>query len=82
MSGPKYVHFDYSRASVSGATSIWSVVAVADGALLGVVSWFGRWRCYAFSPRPDTVYERTCLRDIAAFCEQKTAEHRKAKVPA
>jgi hypothetical protein len=33
--------------------------------LLGFIKWFGRWRCYAFFPSPDCVFEQQCLRDIA-----------------
>jgi hypothetical protein len=50
--------------------------------MLGEVRWFGRWRCYAFYPEPDTLYERQCLRDIADFCEARTREHRESKVAA
>lgn len=44
--------------------------------VLGEVKWFGRWRCYSFFPKESTVYERTCLRDIALFCEVETSRHR------
>jgi hypothetical protein len=43
---------------------------------LGWVAWFSRWRKYAFYPKPETVYEEDCLRDIAEFCEAKTKEHK------
>ena len=46
---------------------------------LGRVIWFARWRKYVFEPEPETVYEETCLREIAEFVEQETAAHRKAK---
>jgi hypothetical protein len=41
---------------------------------LGEVKWYGRWRCYAYFPVNDTLYEKTCLRDIANFCEKKTRD--------
>jgi hypothetical protein len=48
----------------------------ADAApILGTVKWFGRWRCYAFFPSQQTVYEKTCLREIADFCQDMTAAH-------
>ena len=42
---------------------------------LGVVRWYGPWRAYVFRPADDTIFEKTCLRDIAAFCEQMTRSH-------
>lgn len=35
---------------------------------LGQVRWFGAWRCYAFFPANGTLFEPTCLGDLAAFC--------------
>jgi len=57
-------------------TCHWEVVSKDGGGELGAVKWFGRWRCYAFFPNPDTVFERKCLRDIADFCEGETQRHR------
>jgi hypothetical protein len=44
--------------------------------VLADIAWFGRWRKYAMYPRPGTVFEEVCLREIAAFCEERTKEHR------
>jgi hypothetical protein len=52
------------------------VVAKDGGVDLGLVKWFGRWYTYAFFPKADTVFERTCLRDIAEFCETETKAFR------
>jgi hypothetical protein len=49
-------------------TERWRVDA-KDGACLGYVSWFGRWRRYSFSPATGTVFEQVCLREIANFIE-------------
>jgi hypothetical protein len=46
---------------------------------LGEIRWFGRWRCYAFFPAPDCVFEKVCLRDLADFCETATTAQRKKK---
>ena len=55
-------------------TKRWTVVA-NDGEMdLGEVKWYGAWRCFAYFPLDDTLYEKTCLRDIANFCERKTHE--------
>jgi hypothetical protein len=60
----------------SGKTKVWLVQAKDGDSDLGLVSWFGRWRGYAFSPHPHTVFERTCLRDIADFIEAQNKAHR------
>lgn len=57
-------------------TEVWDVVEVDGGGSVGQVSWYTRWRCYAFYPNMATVFEQRCLRDIAAFCEEETAKRR------
>ena len=61
-------------------THRWLVQSIADAlkSNLGFVKWFGRWRCYAFFPFRDCVFEKKCLREIAQFCEDQT-KSRKAK---
>jgi hypothetical protein len=62
----------------SRKTQVWEV-ASHDWALLGMVKWYSRWRCYSFYPVRDTIYNAGCLRDIAAFCERETIARRKAR---
>ena len=59
----------------------WWIVNKHDDIELGSIEWTGKehWRRYAFFPRPDTMYEEVCLRDIAAFCEAKTRDHKQRK---
>lgn len=59
-------------------TRMWEIL---DGnkMLLGTVAWYGRWRQYAFCPVHNSVFEKTCLRDLAKFCELKTQAHRRRK---
>ena len=74
----KYLKFQFLNMSPTGKTKIWEVVTVGDGpVILGSVKWFGKWRKYGFFPENDTVFETTCLRDIAEFCEEETKRHRK-----
>lgn len=51
----------------------------ADLHELGQVKWYGPWRCYAFFPADGTLFERVCLRDIAAFCDWLMAERKREK---
>ena len=67
-------------------TAVWLVLTKDSekedaGHELGQVRWFGRWRKYAFFPAMNTVYEQTCLRDLAAFCERETSAHRNRVKP-
>ena len=57
-------------------TAIWHVIAKADGAVLGEIRWWGRWRGYAFFPRPHTLYEPTCLNDISRFITEAMSKRR------
>jgi hypothetical protein len=46
---------------------------------LGVVKWYAPWRKYCFYPHPHTIFEEVCLRDIAQFVQDRTAEHKQVK---
>jgi len=78
---PTWIRFDATGPSDSGKTETWRV-STLDGAPLGRIAWFGRWRRYAFFPFDATVFEQQCLRDIAAFCEQATQDRRAVKASA
>lgn len=58
-------------------TKRWVVHAKKSDAMLGVIQWRTGWRCYVFEPCFPTVFEQVCLRDIATFIEERTAEHKK-----
>ena len=73
----KYIDFRLHALSPSGKTKIWKVQNRENLTILGTISWFGRWRKYVFEPKPDMVFEETCLRDIAQFIQQETTLQRK-----
>jgi hypothetical protein len=76
----KYIQFVDAGYSASGKTKIWDVATIEDQEdLLGEIRWFGSWRCYAFYPYDKTVFEKTCLRDIANFCEKQTLKKREKR---
>jgi hypothetical protein len=62
-------------------TNIYEVLEKGGGltARLGEIRWFGRWRKYAFYPADATIYEETCMRDIAQFIEEETKARRAKK---
>jgi hypothetical protein len=74
-----YIRFVDDGTTPSGKTRVFRVESTEQGSVLGLVKWFGRWRKYSFFANPDTVYEPTCLREIAIFCESATELHRQAR---
>ena len=60
-------------------TNIYEVLEKGGGitSRLGEIRWFGRWRKYAFYPVGGTLYEETCMREIALFCQQETRLYNK-----
>jgi hypothetical protein len=77
---PKWIEFQETEPDPKRKTKVW-IVKTTDPShtSLGSVRWFGRWRAYSFFARGDTVFERTCLRYLAEFCETETFKHRAAR---
>ena len=69
-------HLEFHEGPPKPKTRTWFVVNSHDNFHLGWIGWFGRWRKYAFYPKPDTVYEEDCLRQIAEFCVDATKSRR------
>ncbi len=58
-------------------TKTWSIMSkYEEGLELGQISWFSKWRKYAFFPKDSTLYEEKCLRDIAQFLQDQTKKHK------
>ena len=72
-----YIHF--VEGPPKPKTKTWWIVSKDDDKHLGWIGWFARWRKYAFYPKPNTVYEQVCLRDIAMFCETQTVVHKQKR---
>ena len=50
-------------------TVVIQVISKDDGYTLGLISWYPSWRCYSFSPNNSTIFEKTCLNNIATFLD-------------
>ena len=76
-----FIQFKRVRDREKGVTQFWWVRegSTQEGNTIGAVKWFGRWRKYGYFPWNDTVYEETCQREIAEFCEALTKRHRAKK---
>lgn len=77
MSAPKWIKFDAVMVPEDRKTKIWNV-ATKDGVLIGRIQWYAAWRKYGFYPRGGTLYEPTCLRDIASFIDEQMAARKAA----
>lgn len=72
----EYLEFTEEQLSPAGKTKYVGVYARRSGARLGGIRWFGRWRQYVFVPERETVFNPTCLREIADRVDALTVEHR------
>jgi hypothetical protein len=76
----EFIHFDLqSRHELKTKVwVVWSGKEGFEGNELGEVKFYPQWRKYSFFPASQTLFEHVCLRDIAEFCEEATAEWRKS----
>lgn len=77
----QFIEFREAGSTPSGLTKIWHVINTTrpDDEYIGYVSWSGAWRKYVYHSPNDSYYDWECLRLIANFIEEKTAEHKAAK---
>lgn len=73
-----HIVFRWLDFSASGRTLLWHVNSKDGGDYLGLVGWHGPWRKYAFYPKAGTIFETTCLNEIAEFTALMTKAHRKS----
>ena len=74
-----FVGFYKTTPKEKAKTEIWAIDTLDGVHTLGWIKWFGRWRKYSFFPKGETVFEPTCLREIAVFCQAATEIHRLKK---
>lgn len=60
-----------SEEALKRKTKTWRILTL-DDVSLGLVLFFPKWRKFVYQPHGSTLYEETCLRDIASFCEEQT----------
>ena len=72
---------EFTEVGDTGKTKVWHVVTTYDGGgtVLGTIKWYGPWRKYSFFPTPTTLFEPTCLREIADFIDKAMAERKAAR---
>ena len=72
----KWLMYEEQITPAGRKTKIWWVRAKEGGTLLGEIGWYGAWRQYVFYPRQATIFNRTCLRDLAAACDAAMVDRR------
>lgn len=70
---PKWIKF--VLAEHKPKTSVYNVLT-KENVYLGQIKWYPSWRCYAFYPANDTIFEKTCLQDINNFIEKLMSERK------
>ena len=73
-----FIRFEMLDRPADRKTDIWIVYPRSGSAQLGEVKFFGAWRKFCFFPGAAMIFDCSCLRDIAEFCEQVTNAWRKA----
>lgn len=76
----KWIEFERTGISDSGKTELWIVRTASSGQegsrAIADVRWYAPWRCYAFLPGRQTVFEERCLKEIALFLRLLNAAHK------
>lgn len=68
-----YLTFEPMAAPRGHLTKRWRVCSVGR---LGHVSWYAPWRRYVFWPSAGALFDAACLRELAQFCEEQTADRK------
>lgn len=62
-----------------GITKIFKIISKEGDLDLGTIKWYSAWRCYAFYPEANTIFEKDCLQDITDFIKNLMEERKKIK---
>lgn len=57
-------------------TKVFEVRSKRSGSLLGVIKFYGAWRCYVFYPEAQTIFNAGCLKNIMDFSQLHTDQWR------
>lgn len=60
-------------------TALVGVRSARDGASLGIISWYGPWRQYAFHPSPKTTFNPDCMLTIIEYIDTLMEERRASR---
>lgn len=69
-------HIKFVQGPSKPKTYTWWVINKYEDIQIGTVAWITRWRKYGFYPKPGTIFEQVCLREISNFCEKQNRFHK------
>lgn len=72
-----YIHF--MIVDKRPKTIIMNVINNGSNTILGQIAWYGPWRQYVFNPKPSTIYNNRCLKEIQDVLTDLNTEHKKGK---
>lgn len=75
----KYKYINFGLIQEKKKTSVWDCRNNKTKELLGIVFWYGPWRCYVFETSDDVVFNHKCLVDIAGFIKTQMDLREKQK---
>ena len=77
---PKWIEFtDITNPVLQYKTKMYGVDNKETNERIGIIKWDGEFRQYAFFPHDNTVYEKTCLKDISEFLQKLMDERKEQK---
>jgi hypothetical protein len=81
MGGTATSHLSFVETgqSDSGLTHLYDVRSLRGATSLGQIRWYGPWRRYVFFPRADTLFDASCLTEIADFLHHLMEQRRESR---
>jgi hypothetical protein len=58
-------------------TKRFTIKSKSSGVYLAEIRWYGPWRQYCFFPKPETIFNVTCMGDISNFIRQLMEERKR-----
>jgi hypothetical protein len=74
----EHLFFVLYGTSASGKTKRWEVRSRSDDSLLAIISWHAPWRRYVVTPQGHTLFDASCLDEIATFIRCRMIDHKAA----
>lgn len=66
-----HLRFWFHGTSDSGKTDRFTVSGKNDLNVLGWIDWYSPWRRYTYHPTNQTLYDSSCLKEIAEFIDKQ-----------
>mgnify|MGYP001574837802 FL=1 len=61
---------DFQLAGQTAKTTIWKVISKKHADVLGKIHWYFNWRQYVFEPESETIFNASCLAELATVLKE------------